>query len=199
MPFESFAAASKSDVAKLLAKKEEELGTELLLRVFRHFYLEEIDRSWVEHLTNMEHLRDGIGLRGYGQRDPKQEYKKEGYDLFVSMMATTNSNVASKLFKVQVRKETDVEQLETQDLQRHQKAEQELVLRHGAEVNPGADDEIEAAGGTPSARPPAQRVIEPQRRSGPKIGRNDPCPCGSGEKFKKCHGAALEEEGAADD
>jgi len=184
---------------KLLAKKEEELGTELLLRVFRHFYLEEIDRSWVEHLTNMEHLRDGIGLRGYGQRDPKQEYKKEGYDLFVSMMATTNSNVASKLFKVQVRKETDVEQLETQDLQRHQKAEQELVLRHGAEVNPGADDEIEAAGGTPSARPPAQRVIEPQRRSGPKIGRNDPCPCGSGEKFKKCHGAALEEEGAADD
>ena len=63
---------------KIIEKKEQELGTELILRVFRHFYLEEIDRAWVEHLTNMEHLRDGIGLRGYGQKDPKQEYKKEG-------------------------------------------------------------------------------------------------------------------------
>ena len=115
-------------------------------------------------------------------------------------MATTNSNVASKLFKVQVRKETDVEQLETQDLRRHQEAEQQMVLRHGGEVNPGTDDEPGGdGGGTPSGRPPAQRVIEPQRRSGPKIGRNDPCPCGSGEKFKKCHGAALEEEGAPED
>ncbi len=83
-------------------EKEKEMGTELLLRVFRHFYLEEIDRQWVDHLTNMEHLRDGIGLRGYGQRDPKQEYKKEGYDVFVTMMAATSSNVCSKLFKVQV-------------------------------------------------------------------------------------------------
>ena len=82
-------------------------GTELLLRVFRHFYLEEIDRQWVEHLTNMEHLRDGIGLRGYGQRDPKQEYKKEGYDVFVTMMASTCSNVCSKLFKAQVKRENE--------------------------------------------------------------------------------------------
>ena len=67
-----------------LEDREKEMGTELLLRVFRHFYLEDIDKQWVEHLTNMEHLRDGIGLRGYGQRDPKQEYKKEGYDIFVN-------------------------------------------------------------------------------------------------------------------
>ncbi len=87
---------------KKLDEKEKETGTELLLRVFRHFYLEEIDRQWVDHLTNMEHLRDGIGLRGYGQRDPKQEYKKEGYDVFMTMMAATSSNVCSKLFKVQV-------------------------------------------------------------------------------------------------
>jgi preprotein translocase subunit SecA len=92
--------------------KEKEMGTELMLRVFRHFYLEEIDRAWVEHLTNMEHLRDGIGLRGYGQRDPKQEYKKGGYDIFVNMMAGVSSNVATKLFKVQVKKETDIERME---------------------------------------------------------------------------------------
>jgi preprotein translocase subunit SecA len=88
-----FAAAEKKAL-----EKEKEMGTELLLRVFRHFYLEEIDRQWVEHLTSMEHLRDGIGLRGYGQRDPKQEYKKEGYDVFVTMMASTSSSVCSKLF-----------------------------------------------------------------------------------------------------
>ena len=147
----------------------------------------------------MEHLRDGIGLRGYGQRDPKQEYKKEGYDIFVSMMAT----------RVEQRREQGREgagtqgdrrrALERRTCQRHTQAEQQMILRHGAEVDPGADDEPEAGGGTPSARPPAQRVIDPQRREGPKIGRNDPCPCGSGLKFKKCHGAALEEEGAADD
>ncbi len=79
-----------TQAAEELETKEKDMGTELFLRVFRHFYLEEIDQAWVEHLTNMEHLRDGIGLRGYGQRDPKQEYKKEGYDIFVTMMASRN-------------------------------------------------------------------------------------------------------------
>ena len=88
------------------------MGTELLLRVFRQFYLEDIDKQWVEHLTNMEHLRDGIGLRGYGQRDPKQEYKKEGFDIFVNMMAATTSNVVTKLMRVRLQKETDIERLE---------------------------------------------------------------------------------------
>ena len=92
-------ARSRADLAHALYEQAREArrrrrrrrsGTELFLRVFRHFYLEEIDRAWVEHLTNMEHLRDGIGLRGYGQRDPKQEYKKEGYDIFVNMMAATS-------------------------------------------------------------------------------------------------------------
>src|SRR6185369_5994355 len=94
---------------KAVEEKEKELGTELLLRVFRHFYLEEIDRAWVEHLTNMEHLRDGIGLRGYGQRDPKQEYKKEGYDIFVNMMAGTTSNVITKVMRVRLQKESEIE------------------------------------------------------------------------------------------
>jgi preprotein translocase subunit SecA len=90
---EQIAKALFEAAEKRLDEKEKDTGTELLLRVFRHFYLEEIDRRWVEHLTDMEHLRDGIGLRGYGQRDPKQEYKKEGYDVFMNMMAETMSNV----------------------------------------------------------------------------------------------------------
>jgi preprotein translocase subunit SecA len=186
---------------KAMGAKEEELGTELFLRVFRHYYLEEIDREWVEHLTNMEHLRDGIGLRGYGQRDPKQEYKKEGYDLFVSMMAAVSSNVGSKVAKVQVRKETDVEQLERADAERHAQQQQQMVMRHGGEVDPGSDqDEAPAqAQGTAGGPRPQRVVAQPVRREAPKIGRNDPCPCGSGLKFKKCHGAALEDEADPDD
>jgi preprotein translocase subunit SecA len=166
-----------------------------LLRVFRHLYLEDIDRQWVEHLTNMEHLRDGIGLRGYGQRDPKQEYKKEGYDVFITMMASTSSNVCSKLFKVQVQKETDVERMEREDAEKHATAQRAMQMRHGGEVE-GADDEQAAP--RPAARPAQARVqVQPVRREGPKIGRNDPCPCGSGLKFKKCHGEALDDDNEA--
>jgi preprotein translocase subunit SecA len=185
---------------KQMQAKEKEMGTGLLLRVFRHFYLEEIDRQWVEHLTNMEHLRDGIGLRGYGQRDPKQEYKKEGYDVFITMMASTSSNVCSKLFKVQVRKENDIERMEREDAEKHAAQQSAMQMRHGGEVAGG--DEAEAAAVAqaqrPSRRPQPQIQVQPTRRDGPKIGRNDPCPCGSGQKFKKCHGAALEDETGGD-
>jgi preprotein translocase subunit SecA len=178
-----------------LEEREKEMGTELLLRVFRHFYLEEIDKQWVEHLTNMEHLRDGIGLRGYGQRDPKQEYKKEGFDIFVNMMAAVSSNVLTKVMKVRLQKESEIERLEREDYERHQRQAQQMQLRHGGEVADGGDAEEGA-----SRPPPRPQVrVAPVKREQPKIGRNDLCPCGSGEKFKKCHGAALEdEEGGGD-
>ncbi len=172
----------------ILEEREKEMGTELLLRVFRHYYLEDIDKQWVEHLTNMEHLRDGIGLRGYGQRDPKQEYKKEGYDLFVTMMAEVSSNVISQLMRVRVQKESEIERLEREDYERHRRAAESLQLRHGGEVADGEDEQQ-------SAPPPPRRAPVPVKREQPKIGRNDLCPCGSGEKFKKCHGASLEEGG----
>jgi preprotein translocase subunit SecA len=190
---EALAHVLYTQAAEELEKKETEMGTELFLRVFRHFYLEEIDQAWVEHLTNMEHLRDGIGLRGYGQRDPKQEYKKEGYDIFVTMMAGVSSNVSTKLFKAQVRKDSDAERMERADLERHAAQQRAMQLRHGSEVE---GDEA-AQPGRPSGRPPPQpRMVAPQpaRREGPKIGRNDLCPCGSGQKFKKCHGANLDDD-----
>ncbi|HEX3343849.1 MAG TPA: SEC-C metal-binding domain-containing protein, partial [Polyangiaceae bacterium] len=183
-----------------MKEKEKEMGTELLLRVLRHLYLEEIDRQWVDHLTNMEHLRDGIGLRGYGQRDPKQEYKKEGYDVFVTMMAATSSNVCTKLFKVQVRKENDIERMEREDAEKHAAQQRAMQMRHGGEVAGG--DEEPAAAPRPASRPQPRVQVQPARREGPKIGRNDPCPCGSGQKFKKCHGEALEDDsegGGGDD
>ena len=176
--------------------REKEMGTELILRVFRHFYLEDIDKQWVEHLTNMEHLRDGIGLRGYGQRDPKQEYKKEGFDIFVTMMASTTSNVVSKLMRVKLQKEQEIERIEQEDAARHQRAEQAMRLQHGGEV---VEDEGAGASQPP---PPPQRPqvrMAPPKPKAPSISRNDLCPCGSGEKFKLCHGAALEDDDASDD
>ncbi len=186
-----------SQAHAIVEEREKEMGTELFLRIFRHIYLEEIDRAWVEHLTNMEHLRDGIGLRGYGQRDPKQEYKKEGYDIFITMMAATNSNVATKVFRTRVQKETDVERMEREDLERHARQQEAMQLRHGNEALGAAED---ADAPRASRKPPPPRIVQPpQQRSGPKVGRNDPCPCGSGQKFKKCHGAILEDENAPPD
>ncbi|HVW26709.1 MAG TPA: preprotein translocase subunit SecA [Polyangiaceae bacterium] len=173
--------------------KEKEIGVEHLLRLFRHFYLEEIDREWVDHLTNMEHLRDGIGLRGYGQRDPKDEYKKEGYNLFLNLMANVSSSVLVKAFEVRAQRAEDIAAMEAEAEARHHQELESAVARH-----PGEEDEpaIDPAAQLSRMRESAQSV--PQRQSpataAPKIGRNDLCPCGSGKKFKKCHGAALEDE-----
>jgi preprotein translocase subunit SecA len=174
-------------------EKEKELGVEHLLRLFRHFYLEGIDRAWVEHLTNMEHLRDGIGLRGYGQRDPKNEYKKEGYNLFLNMMANVSSDVLVKLFETRVAPD-DIALLEAEAEARHHHELEAAVARH-----PGQEDDAAVDPNQALARMREASQSVPPRASASqaaaKIGRNDLCPCGSGKKFKKCHGAALEEEG----
>jgi len=172
---------------KVIDEKEKELGIELLCRVFRHLYLEEIDREWVEHLTNMDHLRDGIGLRGYGQKDPKQEYKKEGYDLFVNMMAQVCSLVVTNLLRFKVRRQEEIAAIEQQDMQKHAAQLEAATARHG-------EDEERAVAGQRARRQPAS--LPPPSRAAPKVGRNDLCPCGSGKKFKKCHGTV---DGATDE
>ncbi len=173
---------------RLVLAKEKELGIELLTRVFRHLYLEEIDKAWVEHLTNMDHLRDGIGLRGYGHKDPKQEYKKEGYDMFVNMIAAASSNVVAKLMRVQVQRQEQAAELEAEDAARHAQALQGAVARHGYDAEEQAAAEAAAKLRQTSVAPP------PARPAAPKLGPNDPCPCGSGKKFKKCHGSFADDE-----
>jgi preprotein translocase subunit SecA len=169
-------------------EKEKELGVDLALRIFRHIYLEAIDEAWVDHLSNMEHLRDGIGLRGYGQRDPKNEYKKEGYNIFLNMMAKVSSTVLVRFFEVQIQRQEDMAAIEAQDEARHHADLEHAVARHPGDDAPPAPDALE------QAREAAAQPVRPP--PAPKIGRNDPCPCGSGKKFKKCHGAVLEEEGS---
>ena len=136
----------------------------------------------------MEHLRDGIGLRGYGQKDPKNEYKKEGYDLFLNMMAKVSGTVLQRVFEVEVQREEDIEALEALAAEEHQALLDQAVARHAGAGGDASAEEVlaqmrQAAASAPPPAPPA-----------PKIGRNDLCPCGSGKKFKKCHGAVLEEE-----
>ncbi len=173
---------------KLYFQKEKELGVDLALRIFRHIYLEAIDTSWVEHLSNMEHLRDGIGLRGYGQRDPKNEYKKEGYNLFLNMMARVSSNVLLRFFEVRIREQQEIAAIEAEAEARHHAELEQAVARH-----PGEQPSLNPAAALDSMRQGAV-APPPQAPPVPKIGRNDPCPCGSGKKFKKCHGAILEDD-----
>lgn len=168
-------------------QRKDTMGVDLVLRVFRHLYTQAIDQAWVDHLQNMEHLRDGIGLRGYGQRDPKNEYKKEGYTLFLNMMANVSSKVLERVFEIQIEGQEQIESLEREAEAKHAKELEKAVARHVGE-GPSPNPEPPAAQLEQARKSAAQKVV---RREEPKVGRNDLCPCGSGKKFKQCHGAAA--------
>ncbi len=173
---------------ELYAARERAFGQEQLLRFFRHQYLEEIDRVWVDHLSSMEHLRDGIHLRGYGQRDPKQEYKKEGYNLFLNMVAKTSSNVLTKVFETQIPDNEELEALEAEAARRHLAELEAAVAKHVGEPASG-----EPAKPQPKAKSSKKKAAA---AAAPAIRGNDPCPCGSGKSFRQCHGSALDEPAA---
>ena len=156
---------------KVLKAREEEFGDDF--RVFaRNRYLATIDQLWKDHLLAMDHLRQGIGLRAYGQRDPKQAYKKEGYEGFMQMLSAINHQLISQLMRVQGRAQAE----EAARLQRQMQARARQFVEGRADVE-GRPEKA-----APAARTPAKAPA--------KVGRNDPCPCGSGKKYKKCHGAS---------
>jgi preprotein translocase SecA subunit len=135
--------------------------------------LQTIDQLWKEHLLNMDHLKEGIGLRGYAQKNPLQEYQKEGFSMFEEMIDRVHADSVQKVFTVQAVRSEELERLE----QRRQPQPAQMRMSGGGDPTPRP-----ASGG----RPAAGRAAAPEA---PKAGRNDPCPCGSGKKFKKCHGA----------
>jgi preprotein translocase subunit SecA len=182
------------EIEKKLAEREKELGRPWLLYFQRHFTLEEIDQQWIEHLKTMDALREGIGLQGYGQKDPKKEYKRIGFDLFAEMMGRIQANTINKVFKVKIQREEEaVPAVAEHD---HQMEER------GVEGKSEEDEPRQAARpqqrrqGRGAAPGEPQAKAETVRRERPKVGRNDPCPCGSGKKYKKCHG--KDEEAAAE-
>jgi preprotein translocase subunit SecA len=164
----------------VLDKKEEEYSKEAFWHVSRIVYLQAIDGLWKEHLRDMDGLREGISLRGYAQKDPKQEYKKEGYNMFASMMAAIGADVLQRIFRIVITQETE------EDYQARlnaRKAEQERLMREGP-AKPGPVMKA-ASAMQPLQQEPAK--LETVRRQIPKVGPNEMCPCGSGLKYKKCH------------
>ncbi|MFN0061398.1 MAG: preprotein translocase subunit SecA [Myxococcaceae bacterium] len=159
-------------VEKTYLSREKEIGDEYH-RFCQFRYLATIDQLWKDHLLAMDHLRQGIGLRGYGQRDPKQEYKKEGYQGFIQMLAAVRSQFVAQLMRVvQLKSNDEAERLQRQLAQRQKQA---------IEGRGDGQGKVDRAATGPTM---------PAARQGPRVGRNDPCPCGSGKKYKKCHGSA---------
>jgi preprotein translocase subunit SecA len=171
------------EVEKVVEARESEFSLPVLLYFSRHFYLEEIDQRWIDHLKAMEALREGIGLRGYGQKDPKQEYKKEGFSIFGEMMGIIGRNVCEKLFHMQLQRNAEGGG-EVSVPQSKAKRPRQTIESGGGD---GEEKATAGANGGSDAEPEAR----PMRRQEPKVGRNDPCPCGSGKKYKKCHGAVA--------
>jgi preprotein translocase subunit SecA len=176
--------------------KEKQLGPDALRYHERMIMLSVLDTQWKDHLLNMDHLKEGIGLRGYGQHDPLVEYKRESFDMFEGMMRRFQEETARYLFHMQIvdtapapvvagsagngdqpqpaprkRASTSIDDLEAQ-FQRRKKRELQEARMAGSNGNAAAP----------------QQVVRGQA----KVGRNDPCPCGSGKKYKKCHGVAAE-------
>ncbi|MBU2549636.1 MAG: preprotein translocase subunit SecA [Proteobacteria bacterium] len=138
-----------------------ELGSSLIRDLERYVLLQSLDNQWKDHLLSMDHLKEGIGLRGYGQRDPLREYQREGYDMFMEMVERIKSDALTFLFHVRLEREEDLQEVAPK--------EQEMYLSRGGEED----------------KP------QPVKRKEAKVGRNDPCPCGSGKKYKKCCGSNV--------
>src|SRR5215813_1287302 len=153
-------------------EKEVQLGVEALRNLERYIMLNIVDAQWKDHLLALDHLKEGIGLRGYGQKDPLVEYKRESFYLFQSMLDRIDTETIRYLFNFQVQVTTPVEQ---QLLERRRRQRRGRVAFTKA-------NETAFAGGE-------EETAKPIRNKGPRVGRNDPCPCGSGKKYKKCCGA----------
>ena len=165
--------------------KEAQYSPDLIRQVEKMVLLGTIDQLWKDHLLAMDHLRDGIGLQGYGQKDPLVEYKKQGFKFFELMMAQITGDVVRKLFAVQISENTSREELDA-DME----SEEEHINTHPSESHPEPRSAISPTGGKLQSAADAlggRRPLPPGTDLS-KLGRNDDCPCGSGKKFKKCHG-----------
>ncbi|MEE3322216.1 MAG: preprotein translocase subunit SecA [Pseudomonadota bacterium] len=159
-------------------RKEAEIGVEDMRRIEKHLMLQILDRHWKEHLASMDHLRQGIHLRGYAQKNPKQEYKKEAFELFQNLLNQIQHELIRVLHSFQVRRDDELERMEQQRQEEARRQAEKMKMQAVAE--PGN----EGASGQESGAEQSGTVV----REGRKVGRNEPCPCGSGKKYKQCHG-----------
>ena len=179
-------------VTQAYADKKTKVGAAVLEHFEKAILLQVIDQFWREHLAAVDYLRQGIHLRGYAQKDPKQEYKREAFNMFNDMLARFKHEVISILARVQIQTEAEVERVEAERRSAAEAVERNMQFQHANApdvLHAGAAAEAPPAVGltNPRAAPPAA-TLAPVRAM-PKVGRNDPCPCGSGKKYKQCHGA----------
>ena len=167
-------------VDRYFREREAMLGSEVMRALERHVMLSTLDNCWKEHLASMDYLRQGIYLRSYAQKQPKQEFKRESFELFQSMLERIKLETTTLLARVRIRSEEEVQQIE--EAQRRQQQQSPLNFAHAEASGFASEGEVLAA--TVAATAPAVA----QFNQGPKVGRNDPCPCGSGKKYKQCHG-----------
>jgi len=181
-------------------QKEANVGTQVMRYIEKEITLRTLDQHWREHLAAMDYMRQGIHLRSYAQKNPKQEYKREAFELFSGMLDRIKFDTVTTISKIQVRSQAEIER---EELERQQRLARALQAQHPDAISPvqslpGADDpglpapggnvmEMEPRGSAPGAVPFVRAV--------PKVGRNEPCPCGSGRKYKHCHGTLQQASG----
>jgi preprotein translocase subunit SecA len=164
-----------SEMANAYELKEKSIGSQVMRLFEKEVMLKQLDHHWKEHLGAMDYLRQGIGLRGYAQKNPKQEYKREAFEMFGAMLDQIKHDTISLLSRVRIQSEEDVARMEEQ-----RRAAQKMEFKHAE-----ASSLTQSGGGAQAAAADTQ---EPFVRDGRKVGRNEPCPCGSGKKYKQCHG-----------
>ncbi len=178
---EAIAAKVQERVNQHFAEKEAGVGEETMRALEKHVMLTVLDQSWKEHLARMDYLRQGIYLRGYAQKQPKQEYKKEAFELFSDMLENVKREVVTLLSRVRIRSDEEVQALEAAERQQAEALLSQSQFQHQDVGGYSADEEAAQVQA-------AQQGVAQMQRDEPKIGRNDPCPCGSGKKYKHCHG-----------
>lgn len=178
---EAIAAKVQARIDEHFAEKENGVGEETMRALEKHVMLTVLDQSWKEHLARMDYLRQGIYLRGYAQKQPKQEYKKEAFELFSEMLENVKREVVTLLARVRIRSEEEVAALEAAERQQVEARLLQSQFQHQDAGGYSADEEAAAVLS-------AQNGVAQVRLDEPKVGRNDPCPCGSGKKYKHCHG-----------
>jgi preprotein translocase subunit SecA len=199
---------------EVYAQKETSVGPQVMRYIEKEVMLRTLDQHWREHLAAMDYMRQGIYLRSYAQKNPKQEYKREAFELFSAMLDRIKFDTITTVSKIQVRSQ---EEIEREELERQQRLARALQLQHADAVSPiqagpalqagpGFDERLAGDGGGPVGFGPgggsldadpnqAGPVATPFVREIPKVGRNELCPCGSGKKFKHCHGALQQASG----
>jgi preprotein translocase subunit SecA len=171
---------------RLFREKEAMLGSEVMRGLEKHVMLSVLDNGWKEHLASMDYLRQGIYLRGYAQKQPKQEFKREAFELFEGMLGRIKHEIVQLLARVRIRSEDEVEALEEQQRRQAEAQARSMQFQHAEAAGFGAGEPAPEAGAEGFAQPIQGQ--SPVHRDAPKVGRNDPCPCGSGKKYKQCHG-----------